>query len=123
MTLWGTGAAKREFLHASDMARASIFIMQKVDFKDLTKDITNGEFRNTHLNIGSGSDISIKELAHLVAQIVGFSGEILFDSSKPDGTPRKLLSSKKIKDLGFTPKISLKDGITQTYEWYKANAN
>ncbi|MDU7693066.1 MAG: GDP-L-fucose synthase [Helicobacter sp.] len=123
VTLWGTGAAKREFLHASDMARASIFIMQKVDFKDLTKDITNGEFRNTHLNIGSGSDISIKELAHLVAQIVGFSGEILFDSSKPDGTPRKLLSSKKIKDLGFTPKISLKDGITQTYEWYKANAN
>jgi len=97
-TLWGTGAPKREFLHVDDLANAVLIASEKYD-------------SSMHLNIGSGQDLSIKELAELVADIAGYKGEIKWDSSKPDGTPRKVLDVKKAQSLGWTPAISLRDGI------------
>lgn len=114
--VWGSGAPRREFLHSDDMADASVFIMQNVDFADLCGGLK--EVRNTHINVGFGEDISIKELAELVREIVGFSGEIAWDSSKPDGTPQKLMDSSKLRALGFTPRIPLRDGIRSVYGSY-----
>jgi GDP-L-fucose synthase len=108
VTLWGTGSPFREFLYADDLAESCVFLMEKHNAKDI------GEF----VNIGFGSDVTIKELAELTKSIVGFPGAILFDSSKPDGTPRKLLDSGKINNLGWKPRISLKEGIKLEYEWY-----
>ncbi|CAB4872093.1 unannotated protein [freshwater metagenome] len=105
-TLWGTGAPMREFLHVDDLAAAVVIASEKYDSP-------------THLNIGSGEDLTIKALAELVAELAGFSGEIAWDSSKPDGTPRKVLDVTKVKSLGWNPKISLRDGIASTIEWYK----
>lgn len=105
-TLWGTGAPKREFLHVDDLANAVLIASDKYD-------------SSMHLNIGSGQDLSIKELAELVADIAGYKGEIKWDSSKPDGTPRKVLDVTKAKSLGWTPAISLRDGITSAMNWYK----
>jgi GDP-L-fucose synthase len=104
-TLWGTGAPKREFLHVDDLANAVLIASEKYD-------------SSMHLNIGSGQDLSIKELAELVADIAGYKGEIKWDSSKPDGTPRKVLDVTKVKSLGWEPAISLRDGIASTIEWY-----
>lgn len=119
VSIWGSGEVRREFLHANDMARACVFIMERVDFSDLAREC-KGEVRNTHINIGSGSDITIRELAMLIKQIIGFSGELIFDKSKPDGTAQKLLDISKLKRLGFAPQISLKEGIKSVYESYKA---
>ena len=105
-TLWGTGAPMREFLHVDDLAEAVVLASEKYDSP-------------THLNIGSGDDLTIKALAELVAELAGFDGEIAWDSSKPDGTPRKVLDVTKVKSLGWNPKISLRDGIASTIEWYK----
>lgn len=105
LTIWGTGSPKREFLHVDDMAAACIFVMNQKGFTDM-------------VNIGSGQEVTIKELAELVCEVVGFDGKILYDATKPDGTPRKLVDISKIKQLGWTPKISLKDGLQQTYEWF-----
>lgn len=105
-TLWGTGAPKREFLHVDDLANAVLIASDKYD-------------SSMHLNIGSGQDLSIKELAELVADIAGYKGEIKWDSSKPDGTPRKVLDVTKAKSLGWTPAISLRDGIASAMNWYK----
>ena len=105
-TLWGTGAPKREFLHVDDLANAVLIASEKYD-------------SSMHLNIGSGQDLSIKELAELVADIAGYKGEIKWDSSKPDGTPRKVLDVTKAKSLGWTPAISLRDGIASAMNWYK----
>jgi GDP-L-fucose synthase len=105
-TLWGTGAPKREFLHVDDLANAVLIASEKYD-------------SSMHLNIGSGEDLSIKELAELVADIAGYKGEIKWDSSKPDGTPRKVLDVTKAKSLGWTPAISLRDGIASAMNWYK----
>jgi GDP-L-fucose synthase len=124
--LWGTGAPRREFMHSDDMADACVFLMENIDFKDLVKikgdEITSRdarqEIRNTHINIGTGIDITIKELALLVKRIVGFDGLIEWDNSKPDGTFQKLLSVKKINKLGWTAKIQLEDGIKKIYETY-----
>lgn len=116
--VWGSGNVRREFLHSLDMARACVFIMENVDFKDLAKS-KNNEIRNTHINIGYGSDISIKELAFLIKKIVGFGGEIVFNTNKPDGTPQKLLDISKLKKLGYTPSIALEDGIREVYKNYK----
>jgi GDP-L-fucose synthase len=127
--LWGSGAPKREFLHSDDMADACVYVMESVDFKDLVKDkfadrITsrdvNVEIRNTHINIGTGKDLTIKELATLVKEIVGFDGLIEWDTSKPDGTFQKLLNVKKIHDLGWQEKINLQDGIKKVYSDYIA---
>lgn len=106
---WGTGSAKREFLYVDDLADACIFLMK--NYKDL------GD--NSWINIGSGKDISIKELILLIKDLVGFKEEVIFDRSKPDGTPRKLLDVTRIKDLGWNPKVSLKEGLKKTIEWYK----
>lgn len=105
-TLWGTGAPMREFLHVDDLASAVVVASEKYNSP-------------VHLNIGSGEDLTIKALAELVAELAGFNGEIAWDSSKPDGTPRKVLDVTKVKSLGWSPKISLRDGIASTIEWYK----
>lgn len=106
--LWGTGNPKREFLHVDDLATASLFLLEEYD-SDLP------------INIGTGKDISIKELATLVAKVVGYEDEIVWDSSKPDGTPRKLLDVSRIGSMGWEPSVGLNEGIRTTYDWFKSN--
>jgi GDP-L-fucose synthase len=108
VTLWGTGTPRREFLFVDDLAEASVFLMQ--NYKD-----------NQWINVGTGEDISIKELANTVKQVVGYQGQIVWDTTKPDGTPRKLLDVSKINSLGWQAKTSLVEGIQQTYKWYLDN--
>ena len=105
VTLWGTGAPKREFLHSDDLASACLFLLENYDDE-------------VPINIGVGRDIEIRELADLIMEIVGFKGRIVWDDSKPDGTPRKLLDISRISALGWRPTVSLEEGITSTYEWY-----
>jgi len=118
LTLWGTGTPLREFLWAGDMADACVFIMENVDFHDLVK-AGDKEVRNTHINIGSGKEITIKDLAFLVKGIVGFNGQIAFDASKPEGTPRKLLDVSKLERLGWKYSVELNEGITTVYDYYR----
>lgn len=106
--LWGTGLPKREFLHADDLARACLFLLDHYN-------------SDVAINVGTGSDISIADLADLIKDIVGFHGDVVWDASKPDGTPRKLLDTSRIEALGWKPSISLEEGIESTYEWYLAN--
>lgn len=113
VVIWGTGKPLREFLHVDDMADACVYLMENFDMDDI------GEF----VNIGVGKDITIGELAELIKEIVGFAGEIKKDLSKPDGTPQKLLDITKLSSLGWKAKISLRDGIEQTYEWYQVKLN
>lgn len=108
VNLWGTGAPFREFLHVDDLASAVIFLMKKYDYEDV------GEF----INIGSGKDLTIKDLALMVREIVGFLGNIYFDNEHPDGTPRKLLDVRRINKLGWKDTISLSEGIERTFTWY-----
>lgn len=110
VTIWGTGSPRREFLHVDDLADACLFIMIHYD-------------ENEIVNVGVGKDISISELAELVREIVGFKGRIRFDSSKPDGTPRKLLDINKLEAFGWRATISLREGIKQTYGWYVENSS
>ncbi len=114
VVLWGSGNPRREFLHSKDMARACVYIMQNIDFTDLIKGMS--EVRNTHINIGYGEDITIRDLALMVKKIVGYKGEIAFDNSKLDGTMKKLLDCSKLISLGWQPSISLEEGITGVYE-------
>lgn len=115
--IWGSGNPRREFLYADDMANACVFIMQNLDFQDLcTKDST--QIRNTHINIGTGEDISIKELALLIKDIVGFEGSFEFNTQKPDGTMLKRTDISKLSTLGWNPKTSLREGIRKVYESY-----
>jgi GDP-L-fucose synthase len=108
VTAWGTGAPLREFLHADDAADAMIFLMKSYDGRDF-------------VNIGSGEEISVKNLTETIAEVVGFTGEIVWDASKPDGTPRKLMDSSKLRALGWQPRISLPEGIRRTAEWFLRN--
>ena len=108
ITLWGDGSAMREFLHVDDLAEACHVCMQNYDESD-------------HINVGTGEDITIRELAETIADVVGFAGDINWDTTKPNGTPRKVLNVNKIKELGWESKIGLRDGIKKTYEWYKKN--
>ena len=108
VTLWGSGSPRREFLHADDLGRACLYLLENYDDE-------------VAINVGVGEDVSIKELAELIQKITGFEGNIEWDSSKPDGTPRKLLDVSRITALGWKAKIYLEDGIRSTYEWYKAN--
>lgn len=119
--IWGSGEPRREFLHVKDMARACVFLMENVDFKD-TYPLTCKEVKNTHINIGSGVDISIKELANLIKDIVGFNGELYFNTDKPDGTMLKRTEVSKLNALGWKYEIELKEGIRGVYEWYKNEA-
>jgi GDP-L-fucose synthase len=115
--LWGTGLPKREFLYVDDLADACIFLMKK--YNPGKKENEKGEI---FLNIGTGKDLSIKELANIVKEAVNYQGEIIYDTSKPDGAPRKLLDVSKINNLGWKYKIGLETGIRKTYEWYKNNS-
>lgn len=119
VTIWGTGTPKREFLHVDDMAQASLFVM------DLSSDTYNAHTHpmQSHINVGTGTDVSIAELAGLLAEITGFKGRINFDTSKPDGTPRKLMDVSRLTAMGWTAQIALRDGISETYEWFKAHNN
>ncbi|HEY4785447.1 MAG TPA: GDP-L-fucose synthase [Bacteroidales bacterium] len=119
VTLWGTGNPKREFLFSDDLADACVFIMNNVDFKDLVKlSETGNEVRNTHINIGSGIDLSIRELSEMIKRIVNFQGNIVWDSSKPDGTYQKLMDVSKLKKLGWEYQVNLSDGISMVYKNY-----
>ena len=115
--IWGTGAPLREFLWSEDMADACVFIMENVDFADLKGN--SKEVRNCHINIGTGKELSIKELAYLVAEKVGFEGNIVFNADKPDGTMRKLTDPSKLHSLGWKHKVELEDGIAMIYDWYR----
>ncbi|MGN0221208.1 MAG: GDP-L-fucose synthase family protein [Prevotella sp.] len=148
VTLWGTGTPLREFLWSEDMADASVHILLNVDFADIigipqyssvcfgTKADGNidrnssegrggalpqlGEIRNCHINIGTGKEITIRQLSELVAKAVGFEGEIIFDSNKPDGTPRKLVDVEKLHSLGWTHKIEIEEGVARLFHWYRS---
>ena len=117
--LWGSGRPRREFLYSGDLAEAAVLLMEKASFSDLSKGMN--EVRNTHVNIGSGEDISIYDLAFIIKDIVGYDGDIVWDTSKPDGTPRKLLDISKIKSFGWKPRTKLTDGIEHVYRWYVKN--
>lgn len=125
VTLWGTGNALREFLWSEDMADASVHVLLNVDFKDVADGPVNKdgikEIRNCHINVGTGKEITIKELAALVAAATKYDGEILWDSSRPDGTPRKLTDVSKLNGLGWRHSVELEDGVSRLYEWYLAS--
>ena len=108
IVVWGSGKPRREFLHVDDLASACLFLLENYDSPEI-------------INVGCGEDISIRELAELICDIVGFEGKLAWDVTKPDGTPRKLLDITKLRVLGWHPTISLRDGITQTYDWFLAN--
>ena len=108
VTLWGTGTPRREFLHSDDAASAILHLIEHYD-------------GDQHVNVGTGEDISIRELAALVAEVVGFDGRVEWDTSKPDGTPRKLLDVSRLKGLGWAPRIGLRDGVAATCEWFTAS--
>ncbi|MBO7213010.1 MAG: GDP-L-fucose synthase [Rikenellaceae bacterium] len=114
--IWGTGTPLREFLWSEDMADASVFVMENVDWADLCAGMT--EPRNCHINIGTGKELSIGELAKLIAEKVDYKGEIVFNTSKPDGTPRKLTDPSKLHNLGWQHKIELPEGVEKLYEIY-----
>lgn len=108
LVVWGTGRPRREFLHVDDLASACLFLLEKYDSPEI-------------VNVGWGEDISVRELAELICEVVGFDGKLAWDSTKPDGTPRKLLDVSKLRKLGWSPTISLRDGIARTYEWFLKN--
>lgn len=115
--LWGTGTPLREFLWSEEMADASVFVMEQVDFKD-TYQTKDKEIRNCHINIGTGKEISIRHLAELIVKTVGYQGKLTFDSSKPDGTMRKLTDPGKLHALGWHHKIDIEEGVQKMYSWY-----
>jgi GDP-L-fucose synthase len=117
--IWGTGCPRREFLWSEDMADACVYLMEQCDFAD-TYSPGAKEVRNTHINIGTGEDVSIAELAELVRRIIGFGGRLVFDESKPDGTFRKLTDVSKLHAMGWQHKVKLGEGITRIYNWYKS---
>ena len=116
--IWGSGKPRREFMYNEDMADACIYLMESRDFKDTYS--TTQEIRNTHINIGTGEDISIADLAQLIKTIVGFSGELIYNTSKPDGTMVKLTDPSKLHALGWKHKVQLEEGIRRVYAWYLA---
>lgn len=114
VSVWGTGTARREFLHVDDMAAACIHVM------NLSKDSyqSNTMPMLSHLNVGTGEDVTIRELAEIIQMVTGYQGEISWDSSKPDGTPRKLMDVNKLKGMGWEPKVALREGLARTYKWF-----
>ena len=117
VTLWGTGTPLREFLWSEEMADASVFVMEHVDFKDTYKE-GDKDIRNCHINIGTGKEITIRQLAERIVETVGYQGKLTFDSSKPDGTMRKLTDPSKLHALGWHHKIEIEEGVQRMYEWY-----
>ena len=128
VVLWGTGTPLREFLWSEEMADASVYILEHVDFADIigttnysSKD--RKEIRNCHINIGTGKEITIKQLSELIAKTAGYQGEVFFDADKPDGTMRKLTDVSKLHNLGWTHKIEIEEGVSRLFEWYKQSLN
>lgn len=119
--IWGTGSPLREFLWSEEMADATVFIMEFVNFSDLTSVIKGKEIRNTHINIGTGVDISISDIVKLLTAITGYKGEIWYNADKPDGTPRKLTDVSKLHNLGWKHQIDIEDGLIKLYNWYIEN--
>ena len=119
--VWGTGKPMREFLWSEDMAEACIHVMQHTDFSDLIEE--GKEVRNTHINIGTGKDISIRELANLIKKIIGYQGSFIFNSDKPDGTIKKVTDVSKINQLNWKHKVELEEGIRKIYDWYLRRIN
>jgi len=115
VVIWGSGKPCREFLHVDDMAEASLFVL------DLPKQTyeANTQPMLSHINVGTGQEVSIAQLAESIAQVAGFAGKIVFDPSKPDGTPRKLMDVSRLKQMGWSAKINLRDGLEDTYRWYQ----
>jgi GDP-L-fucose synthase len=107
--IWGTGSPRREFLYVEDLADALVFLIKTYSGEE-------------HVNVGTGVDVSIKDLAEAIVRVIGFKGQLIFDHSKPDGTPRKLLDVSKLRDLGWTAKTPLEQGLAKAYEWYRAHA-
>lgn len=120
--IWGSGKPRREFLYSEDMADACVFLLENRDFKD-SYNATCKEIKNTHINIGTGIDISIKELAELIQNIVGFKGSLMFNTDKPDGTMVKLTDPGKLHSLGWKHKVELEEGIKSVYDWYLGKYN
>jgi GDP-L-fucose synthase len=114
VSVWGSGKAMREFLHVDDMAAACLHVLSldKASYQSVTEPMLS------HLNVGTGEDVTIRELAETIGKVVGFQGSISWDSSKPDGTPRKLMDNSKLRSLGWQPKISLEEGLRATYQWF-----
>ncbi|MEM9841175.1 MAG: NAD-dependent epimerase/dehydratase family protein, partial [Pseudomonadota bacterium] len=117
VTVWGSGRPMREFLHVDDMAAASLHIMNL----DQATYAANTDPMQSHINVGTGVDCTIRELAETIADVTGYSGELEFDASKPDGTPRKLMSVEKLERLGWRASISLARGLAETYDWFLAH--
>jgi GDP-L-fucose synthase len=117
ITIWGTGTPKREFLHVDDMAAASLHVMS-LDADTYKK---NTQPMLSHINVGTGSDVTIRQLAEMLSDVIGFHGQLVFDDSNPDGTPRKLLNVGRLNNLGWSPRIGLKEGLGSTYEWFVNN--
>ncbi len=120
VTLWGTGTPMREFLWSEEMADASVFVMENVDFKDTHPEGCR-EIRNCHINVGTGKEISIRELAELIVRTVGYEGVLSFDASKPDGTMRKLTDVSKLHNLGWHHKVEIEEGVERLYRWYRGS--
>jgi len=115
VTIWGSGKPLREFLYSDDLAQACVFLLENVDYKNIAFEDASGTIQ-AHINIGSGREISIRQLAEMVKEIIGFKNKLMFDTSKPDGTPRKLMDSTRLRKLGWMPKIGLKKGIELAYK-------
>ena len=117
VAIWGSGTPRREFLHVDDMAQASLFVL------DLPLEVyeANTQPMLSHINVGYGEDVTIRELAELVARVTGFTGEIVFDASKPDGTMRKLMDSSRLEAMGWQPSLALEQGVAETYQWFLDN--
>jgi len=116
VVIWGTGTPRREFLHVDDMAEASLFVFELPQ----ERYEANTEPMLSHINVGYGDDVTISDLAHMIAQITGFRGEIVFDTTKPDGAMRKLMDTSRLKAMGWKPSIELSDGVRETYQWFLA---
>ncbi|MBN6819741.1 GDP-L-fucose synthase [Methylobacterium radiotolerans] len=117
VTVWGTGRAMREFLHVDDMARASVYVMGMDD----AVYAANTRPDLSHINVGTGEDCTIRQLAEALARVIGYAGELAFDATKPDGTPRKLMDVSRLRAMGWRPEIALEDGLRQTYGWFLEN--
>ena len=118
-SIWGSGKAMREFLYVDDMAEACLFVLglEKTTYQANTHPMLS------HINVGTGKDVTIKELAETVREVTGFNGEIYFDESKPEGTARKLTNVSRLEDMGWKYNVELRDGLTKTYDWYLKNFN
>ena len=117
--LWGTGQPRREFLWSEEMADATVYVMERVSFSDIVAGMSGEEIRNTHINVGTGKDITIKEVAGMIKETIGFTGDLWFNAEKPDGTMKKLTDVAKLHSLGWHHQVDIEEGVKRMYSWYK----